>query len=120
MFQEYMLPGGLTPGEYYKVHGKVETAHIECLLDAFENADDLPDGRGYIQEAIGCLPEEDLLSDVLSELVDLAKHVRGDNKSSAESIIKSLNEIQAKLNSAAEEAKDNLNKAEKELDDFYI
>lgn len=119
MIQEYMLPANLTPREYFRIHDKLETAHIECLLDAMDDADEAPDGRAYIQEAKANLPEEDLLSAVLDKLNDLAKHVRGDNKVSAEALIESLTQIQSELNNAAEEAKDNLNKAEKELDDFF-
>lgn len=119
MIQEYMLPANLTPREYYRIHDKLEAAHIDCLLDSLDQVSEYPDGRAYIQEAKANLPQEDLLGTVIYELTTLAKQVRGSNRVGVHALLRSVREIQEDLIRSSEEAQDNLNKAEKGLDKFF-
>lgn len=106
---------GLSPAEYYRVHGTLPQSCVEDLIVFHEDNSEEVDVTAYLQEAKGCFPSEDFLQGPIKEIGELAKKMRGDNRKALEALAQSLEEIQSATWQQSEYGADEIKKALKEL-----
>jgi len=115
--QIYVDPHSLTAEENYRINGVLTTFQIEECLDALESVERIPDIDSHIQEASVQYPEEDFLADIISNIQTIADRLRkGDNKDDLNEQIEALTELQSSVNQSAEQGRDELDKARKEME----
>ena len=103
------INSNLTNREAYALHGKLDDARMEELLD-LEDEHQPTENEWHVQEASAQYPEEDFLQDNIKALQALAKNIRGDNKATLLGIIDSLEDIQKSQCHSTEYAREELGK----------
>lgn len=102
----------LTHAEYFHLNGALSKQRTEEILSTLHDAQalDVREYASYAQEAQGGFPAEDFLADVLSDLHNLTKFVRGDNKKELLRIISNLDDIAQCQFNAADYGRERLHK----------
>lgn len=100
----------LSPAEHFRIYGTLPERQIEALLDKTAVLDSvtLSDIKSEIKEARGQFPEEDFLQDILNDLANLRKHVRGDNRDYLDTIIETVEERVGEINGSTEYGREKL------------
>lgn len=101
----------LTPEEEYRLTGQVTGENLEELLDVYQDNRDMDGVDDKIEEAMAQFPAEDFLSDAISELHEIAKRLRGQNKEDLLGVIESLDDIAQCTFNASDYGRDELRKA---------
>lgn len=84
----------MSHAECFKLNGDLSLERIEQLIDNQLKEDTLPSVECKIEEAVGQFPNEDFLQDIINDIGDIAKRLRGDNKKEMMDIMDRLDEIQ--------------------------
>lgn len=103
------INSNLTNREAYALHGKLDDARMEELLD-LEDEHQPIENEWHVQEASAQYPEEDFLHDNVEILQKLAKNLRGDNKATLIEVITALDDIQTQQSCATKYAREELGK----------
>lgn len=101
----------LTPEEQFRLQGTLPAHQIETLLDTLAAVPDVSGAIIHIKEARNPFNAEDFLSEVLSDLSELIKSTRGENKSKAQALHAKLEDIQMTVFYACDHANDELKQA---------
>lgn len=78
-----------------------------CRVEAMEES--ASDADGYIQEAIGSMPDEDFLSDIIAECESMSNFRV--TKAALKEIVAQLEELQSQIARSSEYGLEQLNKA---------
>jgi hypothetical protein len=90
--------------------------YIGVAADAELANDGASNAQTHMQEAASQYPTEDFLCNPIEELQTLAKRMRGENKTALLAIIETLDAIQLDTGRSSEYGRDELRKAEAELE----
>src|SRR4030066_1348961 len=102
------INSNLTPREAFRIHGALDHAMIERLIDDSEALKTVSDAQDHLNEAENALVSEDFLSDVISDLEAIAKRLRGDNRADLLGIAQKLQDLELSTGRAMEYAKSEL------------
>lgn len=105
----------LTNEELFRLTGSLPPERIEGLLDNAAAAAGLEGIGACVAEAKTCFFAEDALSPILSQLTELAKNLRGNNKQELLGIIESLDDFAQCQFHQGDYGRDELHKVEKAL-----
>ena len=103
------INSNLTNREAYALHGKLDDARMQELLD-LEDEHQPAENECYVHEASAQYPAEDFLHDNIKILQKLAKNLRGGNKETLIEVIAALDCIQMHQSRATEYAREELGK----------
>lgn len=103
------INSNMNNAEAYRLLGTLPADRIEALLDI--EAIDVSGAIVHIEEARGCYPAEDVMSETLQAMRDLRCNLRGNNKALMDSIISMVEDLETELRQSAEYGADELRKA---------
>lgn len=103
--------GNATASELFRLNGTLPQDHIERLLELEEVVGHASGMVTHIDEAAAQFPNEDFLGEVIDELHELAKGMRGLNRAKLNALATKLDEIQLDAGRSAEYGRDELRKA---------
>ncbi len=105
------INSNLSPREAFRIYGQLPEQIINRLIDHNEACEDIADCAANIREASSQFPEEDFLSETISDLQKIVKRIRGENKTDLQVAIDALEEIQLTFSRATEYGRKELNEA---------
>lgn len=110
----------LTPAEQYRINGRFTDATACALLDLAENHKslDAPWACSAIREVKGCLPKEDDFTEILGDMRDLHKHLRGANKDRLQQLLDKVEKLSEEQRSNYDHGHEQLNKVHDALSAF--
>ena len=91
-----------TDQEYFNLHGTLTSERIQALIDQSALVEACSEADTALQDALGAYPGEDCLQDVIDDLKQLAKNLRGENKNEVNSILLGVEERQNQLHNQSE------------------
>jgi len=106
-----ILASNLSPSEEMRINGSLSGPTIDALIDASDQLAAISGIDAHISEGMAQFPAEDFLSGPISDLIDLAKRLRGDNKAALQGIIESLEDLAQCQFNASDYGRDELQKA---------
>lgn len=107
----------LTPREQFRMNGQLNAETTEELLDNAEALLEVEGVSAQVQEAVGCFPKEDCLTDLLDSLNILSKRLRGDNRTALLGLIEQAEELQQSLFNEGDYGRSELREALKTLEE---
>lgn len=97
--------------ELFRVNGTLPANRIEALLECEDKANALENVEAHISEAKGCFVSEDCLHEIIDYMQQLAKHMRGENRTELLRIIECAESLQSELGREGEYGADELRQA---------
>lgn len=106
-----MEPGiNMSHAEVYRLTGTLPANRIEEIIEEADAVALLLSGRPHIGEAMGGYPAEDWADGVLSDLAEIIKKARGDNRTRLEALHETLSNLSSETARAAEQGIEELRK----------
>lgn len=112
-----MIEGSnMSDSEFYRMNGTLSGERIERLINITDGIDvPISAVDAKIWEARTCFPEEDFIQDLVHELRDLGKSLRGEKKQVLDRILVSMDEELTQLRQSAEYGISELKDAQHEM-----
>lgn len=101
----------LTNEEYFALHGTLNRARIESLLEMELKVEDQGEAISHIEEAEGRFPKEVHLNEAINDLRAVLKNLQGDCEEDVEHVILRLELIQERMGIDSKYALEALEKA---------